>query len=488
MGNILRKLLSDSFVYAVLPRLSRLLSIAIMPLITRYLTPYDYGVKAILFAYMHIFEGFRNLGLDVVFINTFFKQKENYREAWEKLFGFLTLWGIPYGAILVPMAYIALPAEERSNFLPITIFVLLPIILFDHTVDLGQKYLQMSKKAMPFSMISLAVSLVVLISNYVTIANFRMGYMGFFVSDFIGKVISFVSYAFLVFVKLKLAPNFRFSYEWLRTQLAIAVPTIPHAYAAYILNTSDRLLLDFFKVSVPLIGLYSFAYSFATHFSKIGQSMLVAGRPIMMEMFAQETREKDIQARNLIWALQAGLLTSGFLISLWIKEIMQILASNNELERAYIYAPLIIMSYTYYPIYFGAINKLYYFEKTKVFWKISFVAATINLGLNIILIPIMGIWGAVLTTFLSYLYMGYSAYARSEFREINSTNYREIYWLLLTCFLAISVFLLKDINVYVKAAVTSITVFTWGMFWIAYRRKNLFRSLIDKKVMSKRFR
>ena len=485
MGNILRKLLSDSFIYAVMPRLSRLLSIAIMPLITRYLTPYDYGVTGILFAYVHIFEGFRTLGFDVVFINAYFKQKENYREIWKKLFGFLTVWAVPYGAVLIPITYIALPADERSKFLSIILFVIFPIIFFDLTVDIGQKYFQMNKQALPFAMISLMVSLVVLVSNYVTIVNFRMGYMGFFVSEFIGKVISFICYAFLVFVKLKLAPNFRFSYEWLRTQLAIAVPTIPHAYAAYILNTSDRVLLDFFRVSVPLIGLYSFAYSFASQFAKIGQSMLIAGRPIMMDMFAQETREKDIQARNLVWILQAGLLSAGFLISLWIKEIIQILASNNELQSAYVYAPLIIMSYTYYPIYFGAINKLYYFEKTQVFWKISFVAAMINLGLNIILIPLMGIWGAVLTTFLSYLYMGYSAYARSEFKETNSTNYREMYWLLLTCFLAISVFLMKDINIGVKATVTAFPVFAWGMFWFAYRREIFFKSLINKNVMLK---
>jgi O-antigen/teichoic acid export membrane protein len=485
MGNILRKLLSDSFIYAFLPRLSRLLSIAIMPLITRYLTPYDYGVTGILFAYVQIFEGFSNLGFDVVFINTFFKDKKNYRAIWQKLFGVLTLWAVPYGALLIPVTFIALPAEERSNFVSVLICVVFPIIVFDHTIDLGQKYLQMNKKALPFSLVSLIASVVVLISNYVTIVNFRMGYMGFFVSDFVGKGFSFLSYSFLIFIRLKLVPDFRFSYEWLKSQLAVAVPTIPHAYAAYILNTSDRLLLSFFKIPVPLIGLYSFAYSFGTQFSKIGQSMLVAGRPIMMEMFAQETREKDIQMRNLVWVLQAGLLAAGFLLSLWIKEIIQLLASNNELERAYVYAPLIIMSYTYYPIYFGAINKLYYFEKTKVFWKISFVAAVINLGLNIILIPLMGIWGAVLTTFLSYLYMGYSAYARSEFKAINSTNYREMYWLLLTCFLAISVFLIKDINIYVKATLTAISVFAWGMFWFAYRREILFKSLINKNVMLK---
>lgn len=470
MVNLLRSLLSDSFIYAVLPRLSRLLSIAIMPVITKYLTPYDYGVTGILLAYIHIFEGFRNLGMEVVLINAFFKQAEQYKEIWAKIFGFLSLWALPYGALLIPFTYFALPEQEKARLLYVAVVVISPIIFFDHTIDLGQKYLQMNRKSVIFSIISLSASIIVLLANYLTIVQLRMGYMGFLLSDSIGKIFSFISYSFLLFHRVKLFPSFSFSRIWLSEQLRIALPTIPHAYAAYLLNTSDRLLLNLFNVSVGSIGLYSFAYSFATNFSKIGSSMLVAGRPIIMKLYASETKEADTQVRNLIWILQAGLLSGGFILSLWIKEIIQVLSSNPSLDTAYVYAPLLIMAYTYYPLYFGAINKLYYYEKTRIFWKISFLAALINVGLNLVLIPQIGVWGATIATLFSYLFMGFSVFSTKEFKQINSIKFKEIYWLFLTCLLTVSTFILIDAPPIIKVILTFGLFILWSIGYYLYRQ------------------
>ena len=482
MNALLRKVLGDSFIYAVLPRLSRILSIFMMPVITRYLTPYDYGVTGILFAYIHVFEGFRSLGLDVVFINSFFKDNDRYREIWGKLFGFLTLWAIPYGLILVPIAYLALPVSEKSILGSIVLLVILPVMFFDPTIDLGQRYLQLNRKPFPVSSISLMSALLVLAANYVTIVQYRMGFMGFIVSDTLGKLAAFISYFALLFIRLGFKPRYDISFRWLKQQLAVAIPTIPHAYAGYILNTSDRILLNVFGIPVPTVGLYAFAYSFGTNFSKIGQAMLVAGRPITMALFAEESQAAELKARNMLWVLQAGLLSCGFLLSLWMKEIIALLASNPSLRPSYVYAIPIIMAYTYYPLYIGVINKLYYSEKTGVFWRISFIASVINLGLNILLIPKFGVWGAAITTFVSYLYMGYSGFWLKEFKGINLLRYGENIWLMMTCLLTLGVFLMKDAQLVMKVEITATLLLGWGAYWTLFRSLGVLKAAIVEKL------
>mgnify|MGYP000371234867 FL=1 len=91
---MLKKLLFDTLVYSIAPRLPLIVSFFILPITTQYLTPLDYGVNGVIMAYFGILVGFRELGLGVILTNTFYRHNKSYQLVWRNILGFLYIWGI----------------------------------------------------------------------------------------------------------------------------------------------------------------------------------------------------------------------------------------------------------------------------------------------------------------------------------------------------------------------------------------------------------
>ena len=87
---------------------------------------------------------------------------------------------------------------------------------------------------------------------------------------------------------------------------------------------------------------------------------------------------------------------------------------------------------------------------SKSILKISFVAGIINLVLNLVLIPYYGLMAAVLSTFVSYLYMGFSGFFIKEIKEYITESYNILSLLILIMATGIFVYLLRDAGVLIK--------------------------------------
>jgi O-antigen/teichoic acid export membrane protein len=106
-----------------------------------------------------------------------------------------------------------------------------------------------------------------------------------------------------------------------------------------------------------------------------------------------------------------------------------LLISNAELASAYLVTALIVFSYSYRPLYWGAVNLLGFASRTGQLWKISFSAGAINLGLNFAFMPVWGYKTAIVTTFISLLFLGASGYRLKAFKELSKENYYPYAWL-----------------------------------------------------------
>src|SRR5690606_13522035 len=125
--------------------------------------------------------------------------------------------------------------------------------------------------------------------------------------------------------------------------------------------------------------------------------------PIMLQGY----RDGDeYTVRKLTFLLQAVFLAAGFLTSIWLKEIFFFLIKNSELANSYPIGIILVMAYCYRPMYLGANNRLFFFERTKSLPKITFAAGLLAVVSNLIFIPIWGYQVAAYTTFIGLMYMG----------------------------------------------------------------------------------
>ncbi len=451
-----KKLASTTAIYALAPQIPKLVSLFMLPLLTPHLSSYDYGVNGVLFAYLGMADAFKDLGLSLIFTNSFFKYPNRYKFLWRRLFGFIQVWSVLFGLLLVPLLWLILPDIERYNFFHIIILVLLPIMFFDPVTLVGMRYFHLNQKPGSFVTIAIISSFTAILVNYITIVTFQMGYLGLLAGQFGAKAIAFVIYAGLVFFKLKLLPTLNFSFSWIKSKLLLCAPMIPHFYAGYLLNTSDRVMLDLFKIDLNKIGVYAFAYSIGTYFSIFGKGMGEAAAPLMMAEYKKETKQSELIVRNMVWLMQGVLLISGILLCLWVKELFILIARNESLRESYYYAIPVIMAYTYYPMYYGSNAKLRYLEKTNIIWKVSFVAGLVSIGLNLLLIPLIGIAGAAITTYLAFMFIGFRGYWLRDFRQNNFVDYKPILWLATSLLAIVIVYLLADANWSIKVIISLI--------------------------------
>jgi O-antigen/teichoic acid export membrane protein len=450
----IKKLSVNSLVYALGPQLPKIVSLLLLPVLTPHLTARDYGVFGTIMAYVLAITALKDLGLTAVLSVSFYKYPNRYKFIWNKLFALSTLWAFPLSIILAFVIYLILPEAEQSYYKLIVLFNCLPLIFFEPTNWLARKYYQLIQKPLPIVTFNGIAALVGLLSNYITIVILKMGYLGWFISSFTMSFISFVPYLWTNIKIIKLKLDFNINKKWLRRYLAIGLPVLPHFYSVYLLDASDRLILNWYNIPFDEIGYYSLAYTLGGYFSIIGSALGEASGPMYMKLFRSETIEDEIKARNLTFIMQTGTLVLAFLVALWMKEGFELLIRNESLKMGYLITIIIVMSYSYRPIYFGPISKLQYILKTKDLWKISLVAGVLNVILNLILVPFYGIWGSVFATFIALMFMGFRGYLLKSFRVNNPINYYPLFWFIAICLSTLLVYYIKDILIVYKVFIT----------------------------------
>ncbi|MGH2624190.1 MAG: lipopolysaccharide biosynthesis protein, partial [Sphingobacterium sp.] len=405
-------------------------------------TEVDFGVYGVITAVAGSIAVLANLGLNIILSNSFFKTPGQYKWAWRQIYGFLILWNFPFSILLGFLLYFFIPIEASHNAMKIIILNVLPVAFFGPTAIIGTLHYQLKQQPIQIAIRAVVIGFITVGLNVLFIAGIEMGYMGWFFSICISTMLNQASYWWPLNKKQGITPIFNFKRRFIRNSLKISLPTVPHYYSAYLLDTSDRAIMKILNVNTGDIGKYNAAYTVANLVQKLG----IATGQALAPMLNHSYKNKDeIGARRLIFILQITFLSITFLLSIWLKEIFMFLIKNHELASVYPLGIIIIMAYNYRPMYFGANYRLMYNEKTKVLLKVTFLAGIGNLILNLLLIKFFGYQMAAFTTFIALMYMGYAGYFLKEYKETKVLNYYPLLWLFTTIVLTGLAFYLVDI-------------------------------------------
>ncbi|WP_240040790.1 lipopolysaccharide biosynthesis protein [Pseudocnuella soli] len=455
--------------YGLAPQVSKIASFFVLPIITKDLTATDYGIAGIVTAYTAAFAVFQNLGLNVVLSNSFYKSPIQYKWQWRQIHGFLSIWSFIFAVALAAILYFAIPSEAAQHKHIIILLNCIPVAFFATTQNITFRFYHLSQKAKTLAVRTIIIGIVTVLTNLYTISFLKLGYLGWFISIFVGNILNVILFSYPIYFKYKLTPIFNFKRRTINKALAVSIPTIPHYYASYLLNMSDRVIMDLKNVSVKEIGAYNLAYTFGNYYSALVDAISLAVSPTYLKLYKENSRESLLAVRNLTYTIQISLFFISFIICVWIRELFQLLIKNPDLHTAYPIAIIIIMSYNYRPMYLAAINRLFFLEKTKVLWRVTFIAGALNVILNLIFIPLFGAKAAAVITFVSYLYMGFSGFFLKDYKATNNIQLRPIFWLLAMVLLLFAVSILVTLSWPIKVFVSFLAAIITFFFY----KKNL---------------
>jgi len=235
-------------------------------------------------------------------------------------------------------------------------------------------------------------------SYFILLGN---GIFGAVTGLLISKVLVFVGMMIFVFKDIGFSlPKF----INLREYLNFSIPVLPSNFSNWIINSSDRYVITIF-LGTAFAGYYAPGYTVGSLISMFAAPLFFLLPPVLSNYYDEK---KYIEfSKVLKYSIKYYLLIaipSVFGLSILSKSILTILTTNEIASIGYLITPYTTISYLLYGLKGIIGNVLVVQNKTKIIGGVISISAIINLGLNIIVVPIMGINGAALTTLISFIF------------------------------------------------------------------------------------
>lgn len=452
---MLKDLFKGSAIYGITPFIPRIITVLILPIMTKYMTSADYGIIGTITSITFAVQALHDLGLRALLPNYFYKSRGHYKVMWREIYGFLSLWMILYALIQATLLYFFIPEEAESNKWLIIILSNFSTVFFGPTSTIGNMYYQLSLKPMPVAMRGLASGIITILANFVCVVYFKWGYMGAYVGTFAGHFLVNASYWPVLNRKLGLSPIYNFKWRTIKKALKVSLPTIPHYYTTYLMNSTNVVAMNYYDRSQAEIGHLTMAQNINNMFNTVINAVNQVFTP-MCYQYIREKNPKEMKRMFYTYILIAYSLT--FLYSLWSKEAYGILISNDELAATYRYSIILAMALNYRPLYVYSSNYFFYHEKTVQLLGITLASGLICTAFYFIMTPFWGTNAAVIGFYVGSLYYGYSGYFYSFYKENTVYKVKWVFALFAQILLTVVAYFVVDAILPIKIGVTLVFV------------------------------
>lgn len=263
-----------------------------------------------------------------------------------------------------------------------------------------------------FAFDGILATITTIIFNIVFLVTFKWGVTGYVMSIVLSDFLSII-FLFMV-ADLKKYIKFRgISKHTAKNMIKYAVPMIPTSVCWWVTNVSDRYLVSF-MIGASANGLYAAAAKLPTAITLVSNIFMDAWQ--MSAITEEEDREKFFSKVFKVYC--AIVFVGGSAMILLSKTLISLLAVSSYYE-AWKYIPFLVLATVFncFGMYMGSV---YVVEKKSTLSLVTtLTGAIVNIGLNILLIPLWGVNGAAFSTFISYFII-------FIFRTVTSRKYIKI--------------------------------------------------------------
>jgi len=236
--------------------------------------------------------------------------------------------------------------------------------------------------------------------NIVFLVNLRMGLRGYFLSMVLAHLVAII--VLIIFGNVFKYLNLKsFNKKLLKTMLIYSIPLIPNGLMWWVMNVSDRYMLTYF-LGFDATGIYSVSYKFPSLITLMNSIFFMAWQLSAMQEYGKEGYDNFY--KNIFGVLSSFLLLITAVVLLILKPLMSVFVADAFYE-SWKYVPLLLVGTVFqaFSSFFG--TNYTASKKTKGAFTTSVYGAIVNIGINLLLIPIWGIQAAAFSTMLAYLTM-----------------------------------------------------------------------------------
>lgn len=384
--------------YTIISAITGAISFLLLPILTSYLTPEDYGVLSIFNASTRFLAALIPLGMGNLLLVYLIEKKDEY-PIYLKAFVKITF---TLGVILTMV--IAIAKFFISDFfgLPFILTLSLPfialLVVYYETITSYFIYLKQFKNYAKLTLSKFFIEIALVITLVII---FPFNWEGR-ISAVVISLILIVFYGVYFFKKNKILHLKIKTNNHSKKLIKKGFPLIFMGIAIMIINLSDRFFIEYY-IGIEETGYYGIASTVASILLMlIGVGMNVL-RPIIYENLKLGNQKKQIN--GLTFKFITGLLVCATLLSLVTPYLYKYMI-NEKFH---------VSITTTYPLIFGLffwgmfnyfISFLMYQKRNKIIGIVTIFGIIINFILNYYLIKQYGMIGAAYATFITYFAIG----------------------------------------------------------------------------------
>jgi O-antigen/teichoic acid export membrane protein len=397
LGAQVKRLGKHTAVYGLGGLVSRILAVLLLPLYTSYLGPSGFGKIETVVALTTVLVIVLRMGISSAFFRFYFDSKD---DAHRTLVVRTSFWftmtmataGLVVGFVLAsPIAHWLRLGDDpwlvRAGFIG-----LWAQMNYEQLTSL----FRVEERPVSFVLASVANVLITVGATVLLVAVLDKGPTGAVVGNFIGTLCVYV--VLLAYRRYQL--GLQFSRGLLRQMNHFGLPLVPSALALWAINFIDRIFIAQYKGQAE-VGVYSVA----VRISSAIVFLMIAFR-LAWPAFAYSI-EDDREAKRTF----SYVLTYLVFVCCWVSLalgvlapwLVDVLAPKHSFHRAADAVALLAFASTAYAAYTVVAIGIGRARQTQLNWVVSGVAAAVNVGLNVILIPPYGMIGAAISTAAAYL-------------------------------------------------------------------------------------
>lgn len=386
-------LVFNTFIFALGNIGSKLISFFLVPLYTNVLSTAEYGTADLIMSCANIIIPIAGLVIQDAVLRFGLSKENNIGSVLKNAF-FVFLGGSIFIIICTPLISMYAPLSDWGLYLTvISITNMANTIMFT--------YAKAKEKNVLYAAMSIVHTLVLVALNILLLVVWKTGVEGYLIANIAGNVIPTIILFFATgaYKEVITAP---FDKKLLVNMLKFSIPLVANNLSWWVLNSSDKVMIEA-ALSASDLGIYTAA-------SKIPALLSIVTSIFSQAWTVSSIKEYDSDKDKSFYAtvfkyFSIVMFFGATFVILILKPFMQVYV-GMDFYSAWIYVPALLLGSVFFSFgsFFGAIYGA--LRKNSAVAFTTILAAVINIVINLIFIPVIGVAAAAISTAVSYIVMG----------------------------------------------------------------------------------
>lgn len=389
---------------------TQFLTFFLLPLYTKFLGSSDYGTIDLIMTYITLFVPVLTIQYEMGTFRYLIDSRNNLKQQNKIIYNSLHFF-LNITLLCITVALLLSFVINIKNFY----YIIMCIVAMMYSNLLMQISRGLGKN-IDYSITCFIVGISNIILNIVMIIVLKFDGKSILISSFLSNIIG----ALYLFIKLKIYKNISKKLtdsNITRDIIKYSWPLVPNTISWWLINASDRTIVTFL-ISPSANGIYAIS----TKFSAIISSILNIFNLSWTESASLHIDDDDRD--EFFSKVNDDILRLMSSVCVLLISFMPILFSifiNEKYIEAYKYIPINILA-SFFNCIVSIYSSIYVAKKmTKQVASTSFLAALINIVVDLVLIRFIGLYAAALSTAIAYIVM--SVYRSIDLRKIIKIKY-----------------------------------------------------------------